>query len=195
MISHSEEFIDLQDLFRSTFLDHRYFVIKFREMWSDFDFRPRAMINVRYRSNFQLLDQVHSNDPSHYSTGYVSYDAGENTVLRSRRCKKFAPFFQKKNIDCLYVIVNRYGEKLEKEDWINVRINTDQGFEFLINHYPVKLNGVSVLEGKKIFDVINGKIDSMATVTLEQPFINMTGNFFIINSNKSLLASDHFTGG
>ncbi len=194
-IIESETFIDLEEYFDEKILMHRYFVIDFMVDWFDFQYRPRAMINVRYRAKNGFADQIHSNDQSHYSTGYVSHEQQNSRHLRSRRCKKFAPFLTYENIKNLIVLNNRFGMIEKKEDWINIRLFTDQGSEFVINRYPVKLNGFTVIDEEIIREVIQGHVSSVASLFLEQPFINLTANFFFIDNSNGVLAGDHFTGG
>jgi hypothetical protein len=194
-----ECYVDLEIEFGHLSTAHQYVRIDFLEDWGAFKSRPRTMVDIMYRWKGGFSDQAHAEVATTHMTGYISHISTTipaSSSLRSFRCKKFAPLIIGAGLKNYYGIGNIVGGIQGKDDWVNLRIITDLGYEIVINEYPVPLGQITVISDREILEKIpSDKIQKMATIFFEQEFINMLGQFFIEDERTGQVAVDHFTGG
>ncbi len=165
-------------------------VVKFDSDFSEFYSNPACFLQIYYqKSSGQKADQVHSshtvgpaNDPFFKPKNY--------------RCKKFAPLFINKSLaeECLYSIINWGPEKSNPTAPLKIRIITDKGEEIIAKR-KVPDKGVLTISSREFEPELYGKIDSFAIFQIEHEATNFSANWFIVDSKREHLATDHFTGG
>ena len=152
------------------------------------------MVNVIFRDGMKLLG-----DSNHTSSGFTNIQPSKTT---KRAMVIWGPYFNLNKFSqkltweyCLHNVFSM--NKLEKSMPVKIRINTDTGYEYVIN--------AGCLEAESIFTVSCSFLDSIsnfkshtkstATIQFESQGSSLQGSFYVLEPKSGLCGTDHLTGG
>lgn len=167
-------------------------ILEFLKIQKAFD--SPLMVNVIFRDGIKLLG-----DCNHTSSGFTNIQPSKTT---KRAMVIWGPYFKinkfSQKLTWEYCLHNVFSmDKLQKSMPVKIRINTDTGYEYVIN--------AGCLEAESIFTVSCSFLDSIsnfkshtkstATVQFESQGSSLQGSFYVLEPKSGLCGTDHLTGG
>jgi hypothetical protein len=154
-------------------------------------FVPELMVHYYFKNkNNEILDQGHS-------LKSLGYDNNIFKFKKSFRCKKFAPFFHNNKQISYYSIANLGIAELSDSHELKIRLFTTTQKEFLITK-KIEKNDIAIFSSDEILkDIFSKNLDSeiIGILYIENEVKNFNAQWYICSKDKSVIATDHFTGG
>jgi hypothetical protein len=152
------------------------------------------MVNVIFRDGMKLLG-----DSNHTSSGFTNIQPSKTT---KRAMVIWGPYFKlnKYSQDLIweYSLHNVFSmDKSEKSMPFKIRINTDTGYEYVINAGRLESESIFTASCSFLDSISNFKsrTKSTATIQFESQGSSLQGSFYVLEPTSGLCGTDHLTGG
>jgi hypothetical protein len=166
--------------------------LEFLKIQKGFD--SPLMVNVIFRDGMKLLG-----DCNHTSSGFTNIQPS-NTNRRAMAI--WGPYFKvNKSTQKLiweYSLHNVFSmDKSEKSMPVKIRINTDTGFEYVINAGCLEAESIFIASCSFLDSISNFKshTKNTATIQFECQGSSLQGSFYVLDPKNGLCGTDHLTGG
>ena len=147
---------------------------------------------MHYDTIKNLGDQVHSNK----SLGKFVKNKFQPLIIEKKSSARKFFHYHKSNYDSKnYLILNAGVIKELNDLTYKIRVLTDDNYENVKNYNAETNQPITSIDIDQEFPDLKNKTNKVAIIQLESNDFNFEGSFMHCNTNDSIVAIDHLTGG